>query len=91
MQPDETKTVKVNFEFKGTATTPDWAVTAWGESGSVQVRHSDPSESTQHFPHIKADRTIVSGPSPILPDNDLNGNCVNYCDVNDDQVPEDEE
>ena len=67
MQPGETKTITVDFDFT-TATTNDWAVTAWGESGAVMVRHSDRAEATHHFAHFKADGSVQPGPAEPIPD-----------------------
>ena len=49
--PDETKTVWVEFQlYQKANVTNDWSVTAWGESGTVEVTLD--GETTDHFPYI---------------------------------------
>ena len=82
MKRGEIRTIQVEFDFT-TATTNDWAVTAWGESGAVLVRHSDEGEETHHFAHFKADGTVQAGPAQPIPDEGKKGSGKSEEDGND--------
>lgn len=52
--------------MEGKSITNDWSLTAWGELGMVEVLLD--GMTTDQFPHIKMDGTVVSGLLEPIPD-----------------------
>jgi len=49
--------IELELDLDAGNVTKDWALTAWGELGTVSVTMD--GDTTQHFPHIKLDGTVV--------------------------------
>ena len=55
--------IVVEFNWARTGVTKDWSVTAWGEIGEVEVRHSNDIESN-HFPYTEKGQMNIDPPKP---------------------------